>query len=537
VDVAGLVRRHRASLLATAFLLEGDERTAEDRVDRTLARLPADADHAAAVRALLRTRPARAGLAETAEQAWWVGPGELAAARRTASALAGLDPPDRAALVLDREGLPADPAALARGRAALPGAVAALDGLAAVRRPPRRDDDAAQARVRAHRRARWRRPLTAVAVVAVLAALALVAVRTPDAPGPAAPTAGRLDGPTRGSLAADTAFLDAARTAAWDDGAGADTPAAADRHVLLAGDLLDRRWVLVAGPTDRGTQGQWFTAPRGAPAADLVPVRRPVVLRPDVPAALLLDTALVVLAGPGEGIEVSSGVVVGPSGGVQRVYRALDPDDGVAALSLAAPDPGLVALRVRVVRVGQFSDRTLADVPVSTAGSADARAQAPVLAPLRASGPDLGDRRAAVDSALAAVAVPTGLDPAGLAPTLLWAGAVPDPLGGSVDAAVLAVPLPGGAVVVSTAWAQRRPDGTLQVVGCGSRAFPAGTDPAGLTSAARCVVADRDTGTARVTVVLTGPAGSALVPDDARALTDVDGVPVTAAGPDDLFAD
>jgi hypothetical protein len=40
-----------------------------------------------------------------------------------------------------------------------------------------------------------------------------------------------------------------------------------------------------------------------------------------------------------------------------------------------------------------------------------------------------------------------------------------------------------------------------------------------------------------VTVVLTGPAGSALVPDDARALTDVDGVPVTAAGPDDLFAD
>lgn len=524
-----MVARHRAALLDTAFLVDGDERAAEDRVDRALARLRPDADHAAAVTALLRTRPTRGRVAEAGPDPWWVGPAELAAARRTAAALAGLDAPARTALVRDREGLAADPGALARGRAALPGA-AALDALAAVRRPPLRDDGAAVDRVRAHRRARWRRPVTAL--VGVLALALLVAVL----PTPAPPPAGSSDGATRGSLAGDAAFVGAARATDWA-AAGDPAPAVADREVLLAGDLLDRRWVLVTGPTDRGTAGQWFTAPRGAPATELAPAGSPVVLRPGVPPALLLDTALVVVAGPGEGVEVSSGLVVGPSGGVQRVYRALDTDDGVAALALAAPDPGLVALRVRVVRVGEFSNRTLADVPVTTTGSADAQARAPDLAPLRAAGPDLGDRQAAVDTALAAVAVPTGLDPRTLAPVLLWAGALPDPVGGSVDAAVLAVPLPGGAVVVSTAWADRRSDGTRRTVGCGSRAFPAGTDPAGLTSAARCVVADRDTGTARVTVVVTGPAGSTLVPDDARALAQVDGVPVTAAGPTDLFAE
>ncbi|MEI4272936.1 hypothetical protein TEK04_14505 [Klenkia sp. LSe6-5] len=529
MDVGAVVRRHRDPLLAVAHLLEPAGRTAEDRVDRALAHLSPAADHGTAVRALLSTRLARGGLADQDGDPWWLSPADLAAADRTAAALAELDADARAALVLDHEGLPADPVALARARIGAP--EADLGALAAVRRPPVLDHDAAVARVRTLRAWRWRRPAAVVAAVAVLVALAVVSLRTPNAPAPAA---GRLDAPTRGSLAADTAFVEAARAADWDDD---DAPAVPDRHVLLAGDLLDRRWVLVTGPTDRGTEGQWSTAPQGAPAADLVPAGRPVVLRPDVPPALLLDTALVVMAGPGEGVEVSSGLVVGPSGGVQRVYRTLDARDGVTAMSLAAPDPGLAALRVRVVRVGEFSGRTLADVPVTTAGSADAQARAPALTPLRGSTPDLGDRQAAVDDALAAVAVPTGLDPRTLAPVLLWAGQLPAPVGGPVDAVVLAVPLPGGAVVVSTAWADRRPDGSLRTGGCGSRAFPAGTGPADLASAARCVVADRGTGTARVTVVVTGPGGSALVPDDTRTLGQVDGVPVTAAGPDDLFAD
>jgi hypothetical protein len=110
-----------------------------------------------------------------------------------------------------------------------------------------------------------------------------------------------------------------------------------------------------------------------------------------------------------------------------------------------------------------------------------------------------------------------------------------------VDAAVLVVPQPSGAVVVSTAWAARLEDGSLQTIGCGTQGFPAGTDPAGLVVAVRCVVAERGTGAARATVVLTGPAGTTRLPDERRD-TDVvvdaaDGsaVPVGAAGPDDLL--
>jgi len=516
VDVAALVRRLRDPLLAVAFLLDGDERTAEDRVDRTLARLSPTADHGTAVRALLRTRPPRGTLADDGEPPWWVAPADLAAARRTAAALAGLDPQARTALVLDHDGLPADPGALARARAAAPGAD--LDGLLAARRPPQRDEDAAVARVRGLRRTRRTRPLVAVVAVAAVAVLVGLAALVPAA-APARPD--RFDVPTRGSMAGDAALLDALRDTGWDAAPPVDR-----RRVVYAGDLLDRRWVLVAGRTGAGWVGVWSSGPAGS--TDLAPVNRPVALPADRPAVLQLDDALLVVADPGEQVQVSTGQVVRPDATVGRDFVAVPATDGVAAVPLAAPDPGGVAVRVQV--------GTGTDVPVTVAGTADARATAPALVPLRAAGPDHGSRQAAVDDALAAVAVPTGLDPGALVPVLLWAGQLGAPVGDPVDAVVLAVPLPGGAVVVTTAWAGRRSDGTLRAVGCGSRALPAGTDPAALTSAARCVVADRDTGTARVGVVVTGPAGSAVVPDDARTLAVVDGVPVTATGPADLFA-
>ena len=537
MDVAAAVHRHRDALLATAFLLTGDERAAEERVDRALARLsPAD-DHPAAVRGLLRTRPGRTRLAEPGADPWWVPPAELAAARRTGAALAALDRADRIALVLDHEGLPADPHRVARARAHLLDPPAALAGLLEVRRPPTRDGVAAVAVVAAHRRARWARPLTAVAAVATVVVLAVLATQlSAPAPAPAA-AADRFAGPVRGSLAADDAYVAAAREAPW-----ADLSEPADRRVVFAGDLLGRRWALVVGDTAGGPVGQWLTAATGTPAGDLEPANRPVALRTDRPAALLLDTALVVVADPEDEVLVSTGQVVGPSGAVQRFFDARPVEDGAAALRLAAPDPGGVAVRVRVARTGEVAARTPVDVPVTRAGAADATARAAVGQPLRTAGPDAGARSAAADTALGAVTAPTGLDPASLAPVLLWAGSLPDPLGGAVDAVVLAVPVPGGAVVVSTAWADRRADGTLQQVGCGARALPAGTDPGGLTAAARCVVADRDSGTAQATVVLTAPAGTTLVRDDDRRTGELpdpaDGtpVPVSATGPGDLFA-
>ncbi|SDP04340.1 hypothetical protein SAMN05660199_03091 [Klenkia soli] len=537
MDVAAVVRRHRDALLGTAFLLCGDERAAEDRVDRALSRLAPDDDHAAAVRALVRTRPPRGAVAEAGADPWWVSPAELATARAAAAALDALAAADRTALVLDHEGLPADQDRLTRARARVADPAAALGGLLAVRRPPALDDDAAVAVVAGHRRTRRRRPLAAVAALAVLTLLAVLAVRLPG-PAPAAPVAdGRWDGPVRGSLAGDDAFLTAALDTPWSG-----SPAPADRRVVFAGDLLDARWVLVVGDTGDGLRGQWSTAPVGAPAQALAPANPAVALRADRPAALLADRTLLVVAADDEGVRVSTGQVVGPSGGVQRVFRALPVEDGVGALQLAAPDPGGVALQVRVARSGDFSSLTLADVPVTRAGGADATARAAVGAPLRGAEPDAGARQAAADTALAAVAAPTGLDPAALEPVLLWAGTLPHPVAGPVDAVVLAVPVPSGALVVSTAWALRREDGTLQEVGCGSRAFPAGTDPATVVAAARCVVADRDTGAARATVVVTGPTSTDLLPDEQRTVdvvvdaADGTSVPVSATGPTDLFA-
>ena len=543
-----LVAAHRTALLEAGFLLTGDEQLAEDRAHRALARLPADADRAAALAALARTRDPRGRVTGGGADPWWVSPAELAAARRTAAALAALATADRTAVLLAAaSGRPLPPAAGALG--ADPGG--ALDGLLAVRRPPVLTDADAAVVVRDHRRAARRRPLLAVAVLVVLALLVPVVRALPRDPAPADRDTA-LEAPTRGSAAGDDAFLAAVTEAAF---AGEPTPT--DRRVVFAGDELDARWVLVVGTVDGELSGRWSLGPPGAAAEEMVPANRPVTLRPDQPAALLAGTALLVVAAPDEGVRVSTGQVVGPAGTVQRVFTALPVDAGVGTLRLAAPDPGGVAVRVQVARAGEFSNLTLAPVPVTVADlPVGPAAPVPELSALRSSS---SPSAAAVGAALSAVAVPTGLDPATLRPTLLWAGALPDPLGGTVDAAVLAVPVPSGAVVLSTAWADRLDDGTLQQNGCGLQTSPAGTDVAALVVAARCNVADRETTRVLSTLLVTAPAGTAglalvdgttttplaltdglALVDDDRATTAVvlpDGTrqAVTVAGPDDLF--
>ncbi len=560
-----VVAAHRADLLTTAFLLEGDEAAAEHRVHRALARLPADADRTAALRALLRTRPARSAFTEERAAPWWASPAELAAARRTAATLAGLDDDDRTALVLaDHEGT--DPAGLVPGPIAerLDRARSALDGdprgelarLAGVRRPSQRTEGEAVAAVRAVRRARRRRPQVALSVLALLAVLVPAAVgRFDDAPAVRAAPAGPLDGPVRGSLAGDTGFLDAVR----DVWTGPDAPL--DRRVVLAGDLLDQRWVLVVGSTAGGLLGQWSTGPAGAAPGQLTPANRPVVLRADRPAALLDGTALVVVVGRDQGVRVSPGQTVGPAGSVQRVYTPQPVDDGVAAVRVAAPDTSGRAVRVQVAQAGESHATTLTDVPVTLSDRSVTSPPLPAVTAVRPTGTPDPD---AVATALLSVTVPTGLDPSTLAPQLLWAGPLPAPIDQAgedrvVQGVVLAVPVPGSAVVVSTAAAGRREDGTLQQVGCGMQALPAGTDPAALVVAARCTVADRDTGAAVSTVLVVAPPGTAavqlvggepvdltltdgmgLLVDDGRTrtvvqLADRTRQAVTAAGPGDLF--
>jgi hypothetical protein len=61
------------------------------------------------------------------------------------------------------------------------------------------------------------------------------------------PAAG--DGPARGSLAGDAAFVEAVRQLSWSDpGARAAAPPPAGSQVLFAGDVPGGRWALVSRP-------------------------------------------------------------------------------------------------------------------------------------------------------------------------------------------------------------------------------------------------------------------------------------------------
>lgn len=524
-DFARFVADRRPGLLRTALLLTGDRATAEELVQRALTRTRRSwptANPLATARRAMVAGAGRRGL--RGEQVIEELPDPLAPAvdDELSRALRALPPRVRAATVL-RHADELDAAALAAvlGRPVAEAEAAAAAGAGRLReaaRPdpyrraqPATDDerlrdglarlagtpvrwrlDAAQAVADVGRRRTGlrRRVLAAATVAAVVLAGAVLtltrpapeplAAAPPAAPavdaGPSVRAAPVLTGPARGSLADDPAFLAAVQQADWG---GLVAPPAADRTVVFAGDTPSGRAALVVGTVDEDFRGTWLIGPAGAPAETLVPHLPPGLAR-SRPVTLLLGgpgpASLVVLAGRGDTIEVSDRLMVGPRGTVARSYTAVDATDGVAVVPATTTQDG-PALSVRVTREGRLVHRSAVDWPGDRPGRTT---PLPVLEPIRPVLREPDDR--VVAAALVALAVPLGVEPAGLQPELLWSGTLSLSRGPGTVAVVVGRS-PGGALVVTT-WAGVGGG----VVPCGT-VTPAGSTPvSSLTVARTCTV-------------------------------------------------
>ncbi|SES96960.1 hypothetical protein [Geodermatophilus poikilotrophus] len=214
---------------------------------------------------------------------------------------------------------------------------ARLTALADATAPPPRADLAAVVgrRHRARRRTQLRVGAAAAAVAAVAVAAPLLVdgepagsvaavAAVPDAQG--RPAAG--DGPARGSLADDAAFVAAVRQLSWSDpGARAAAPPPAGSQVLFAGDVPGGRWALVSRPLtvppplvdndelERRLRVDsvalaWFAGPPGASPDGLRLRSAPVVTEPGLPAALwdpTSGTLAVVAESPAAAVRVLDG--------------------------------------------------------------------------------------------------------------------------------------------------------------------------------------------------------------------------------------
>jgi hypothetical protein len=294
-----------------------------------------------------------------------------------------------------------------------------------------------------------------------------------------------LTEPTRGSLAGDAAFVEAARRTDWGP---LTPPPVEERRVVLATDTPDGRVVLLAGTVDEDVRGVWLTGPVGAPPEVLTPYV-PQDLGPYRPASLLVGgpgpATLVVVTASGDEVEVSPRLQVGARGTVGRTYEPVPADDGLAVTTVPTTTSG-AGTSVRVLRDGQPVYRAGVPAPALPAGPADV----PPLDPLRPAAVRPADRLVA--EALTGIAVPLSAEPAALEPQLLWSGTIPMPeVPGSV--AVLVGSSPGGGLVVTTRAGQLGPTGAGRTVPCGVHTPPGSTDVAGLVVARVCDLSSPET--------------------------------------------
>jgi DNA-directed RNA polymerase specialized sigma24 family protein len=374
--------------------------------------------------------------------------------------------------------------------------------------------DAARREVSTRRRRRWLAGIAAVCAGAVVAVPTLTG-REPDASPPPAERSREpdvrppasvdvVDLPTRGSLAGDAAFLDGVLALPWENEHTGDYPvdittSPESRRVLFAGDVPGGRWALVVGcpdpvdPVDEGIGGPsitdepymaWFAGPAGAGPAEMAMVSWPYGLYPGMAPALLdpRTGALVVVAEPGDAVEVSQGVEIGPDGTGTRVWEPAETDDGVAVVGLAAVDlPWNWSVSYRVVRNGADIASGVPDAPIVDLGAAT---------------PDLGIRypggtptereRVAAEQAAVTALATVGVSPHDARVTARLLRSTTDPAPGTI--AVVTAELPGGAVVASVQFSQDVPGGGAMAMDCGLDVRPAGTPAGERVLAAACDV-------------------------------------------------
>ena len=397
---------------------------------------------------------------------------------------------------------------------------------------------------------------------AVVAGLLLAAPFVPRGPepeaasrtGPPAPAPVTvLDGPARGSLAGDRAFLEAVRRLPWSD----DEPTGnlGIRSVVFAGDVPGARWALVVGrvlgppdapgsPADgpagrSGLVAVWFGGPPGAAPEGLTRLTPPARAPDDAPLGLLDQRTgtLVVVAAPGDVVEVSERPEIAEDSSIYRPFRTVKTTDGVAVARLRPSDvPVTTAAVYRVVRDG----RTVARSAPTTIGN---RFGAPT--PVAVEHPRGRPSDAAAEAVrwtAERVLAPLGLARHEIRLTALWAGNVPGPGPESGTVAVVAATLPNRAAVVDGEWLLPVASASgdyLQVGDCGLGILPAGPPVEQRVHVLSCEVVDPTHGDAVVQTVLlvVAPPQVALVriyDGDSRFLVElptVDGVVVTPMPP------
>jgi hypothetical protein len=236
--------------------------------------------------------------------------------------------------------------------------------------PPPPADLARRTRERYRAQRRGRIAMATGALVAALVVVGVPAVASTVLDGrgqTAAPTTGADPGrlpaladlPTRGSLADDGAWIEAARLLPWSwTAASGTTPEAPvdTRRVAFAGDVPGARVALVVGGGEQPAAA-WFTGPVGAAPEQMALAaapgdtidQAPLALL-DVPDAASGSRTLVVVAWPGESASLVTGRSVNAAGETSERRRPVPMTDGVGAITTDGPSAYPVQTQLWVER-------------------------------------------------------------------------------------------------------------------------------------------------------------------------------------------
>lgn len=344
-----------------------------------------------------------------------------------------------------------------------------------------------------HRRQNRRR--AGVLAAGVCAAVAVVAIPlvTGGATGSDASVGGGSDrtaelaayemyphGP-RGSLAGDAAYVSGLLERPWYESADAADALDGTEQVLFAGEVPGGVWALVSGSVDGRRMGVWLHGPTGAAPEELRADGEPVVVADDEPTSYLRTVdgvgALVVLAGPGDIVELSAGQEITADGrSVRAPFEEVGGADGVAVVDAATLAPATVELRVS--REG----RVVYSGPVQ--GSAQEGSGTGVSSSVEQVGPETLLLSGLVDGVLQEL----GLTVYDVVSEVVWIGPIGNGNRPDVLAGVFTVRLPTGAVVAVGGYSDvQQPNGgdeLTSIVPCLRQVLPDGT---GLTAVAmRC---------------------------------------------------
>ncbi|MFW3169684.1 hypothetical protein [Geodermatophilus sp. CPCC 206100] len=384
---------------------------------------------------------------------------------------------------------------------------------------------------------RRRRRLLLLAAAVALTTAVLLALRPDAGPPPAGtgapqaaagPAEGTPSAPdvlgtaTRGSLAGDAAFLEGVLRRPWtvpESTVGPGIPDAPPetRRVVFAGDVPGGRWALVVGanslapgvppdPPDRDLAVVWFGGPPGAPPEQMALRTVPHHAPADLPVAFADPGlgVLVVVAAPGDDVEVSARPDIAGDGSATRRFDPVAAPDGVAVAVLPPNDLPTTATVYRVSRGG--------DPVVQTRPELDPAAPAarpPIRYPRGAPSP-AGERVA--ERIATHVLARLGLPGAAVDVTAQWVGDVSGPGPETGPAAVVTVTVPSGAVVVSAAWDLPSADGSPVRSECALTIRPAGPPADRRVHAVACDLFDGTAaGPRRSSLIVVGPPTVATV--------------------------